>query len=110
MSEEKKITSSVAASKRITDLYMMLEDNYDRDAKNYRPGWSDERIAKELVLAVDFVVKRREQDYGPLVAPARVVTPEMLKTLHAVQQEATVLRDQAERLRALVGDLIKSAS
>lgn len=68
-------TPSPAASKRITDLYMLLEDNYDRAARTYRGDWTDAKIAGELDLDVGFVAKRREQDFGPVVVPVATVDP-----------------------------------
>lgn len=64
--EPKPPTPSPAASARIAELYMMLDDGYDRAGQCYRPGFSDGKIAADLSLAVDFVAKRREQDFGPV--------------------------------------------
>lgn len=55
------------ASVSITDLYMKLDDAYDRAKRNYKPGYDDERVARELGVSVVLVKSRREQDFGPLV-------------------------------------------
>lgn len=60
---------SPAALKALPELYMALGDYYDADLKLYKAGWSDERIAKELKLAPEFVAARRNSDFGPLVKP-----------------------------------------
>lgn len=104
-----------AASKRITDLYLYLEDHYDRDRKGYRNGWSDEKIAEELALAVDLVARRREQDFGPIIrdtllddikqaeASVTVALTTMQLTLdEAMRIQERLVRDQAT-LRELVG-------
>ena len=101
MSETKdKPAPTPAASKRITALYMMLEDHYDREAKCYRNGQSDERIAKELSLSVELVVKRREQDFGPLVAPPCAVTPEVKAALAAMRWRVTEAEKALDTLNA----------
>jgi hypothetical protein len=58
---------SPEASASIADMYLILSDAYDRAAKNYRPGWSDARIAKETGLSLAFVARRREDAFGPVV-------------------------------------------
>lgn len=57
---------SPAAVSKLPELYMILGDAYDPMRKNYKEGWSDERIAKETGLSPDFVAKRREVDFGPV--------------------------------------------
>lgn len=58
---------SVLAKKLMSDA---LFEAYDLSARNYKPGWSDERVARESGLSVAFVAQRREADYGPAAAPA----------------------------------------
>jgi hypothetical protein len=55
------------ARRAIPLLYVALEDKYDRAAKAYRGGASDETIAAELGLPVAVVAERRAADFGPLV-------------------------------------------
>lgn len=73
--QSKQSVPTLAASKRITDLYMLLEDHYDREEKCYRDGWSDGKVSSELDLDVGFVTRRREQDFGPLVVKDRSISP-----------------------------------
>lgn len=94
---------SKAASKSITDLYLYLEDHYDRDKKLYRNGWTDEKIAAELGLSVTVVSARREQDFGPLVKDT--LADEMRKASAALDKSTRALvtyLGQIEDLRAAV--------
>ncbi|MEW6121622.1 MAG: hypothetical protein AB1698_03350 [Pseudomonadota bacterium] len=76
---------SPAASSAIVNLYVRLEDSYDRLAKAYRADWTDERVAKETGLSVEAVAKRREADFGPLVVDT---TPADLRLAWAAQERA----------------------
>lgn len=58
---------SPAAVAKMTDLYLSLGEYYDPQLKEYKKGYSDARIAKELGMAEEFVRQRREMDFGPLV-------------------------------------------
>jgi len=80
---------SPAAKARLGDLYMMLADAYQPSTKTYRDGWSDDRIASECELSVEFVRQRREQDFGPLAPPDRTV-----EELARMTKEATILIGQ----------------
>ena len=64
------VERSPKAIKALPELYMMLGDYYDPIKKAYKPGWSDEKIADDLELSVQFVRDRRESDFGKLEAPA----------------------------------------
>lgn len=81
---------SPAASSAIVSLYVLLEDAYDRAAKGYRPGWSDERLAKETGLALDVVQRRREADFGPVVVDT---------TFNDIRAEMALLKGDIAHLR-----------
>lgn len=66
------VARSPKAIEAIGELYVTLVDVYDPVAKNYKAGWSDERVAKETGFAVEFVAKRREADLGPVVIDTTV--------------------------------------
>lgn len=51
---------------------MMLEEHFDVATGRFRDGWTDEKIAKETGAAVQFVTKRREEDFGPLKMPSEI--------------------------------------
>ncbi|MEW6256909.1 MAG: hypothetical protein AB1592_13220 [Pseudomonadota bacterium] len=87
---------SPAASSAIVTAYLLLEDHYDKAAKAYRAGWSDERVAKESGLAVEAVAKRREADFGPLVVDT---------TAQDLRHEWDGLRSDIKALRTGAGQL-----
>ncbi len=57
---------SPAVKATIAELYMMLDEYFDRVAKRYKPGWSDEIIAEKTGLSPEFIATRREQDFGKI--------------------------------------------
>lgn len=63
---------SALAKKIMSDL---LFEHYDMSARDYKPGWTDARIAKEVGLSEVFVAQRRAADYGPISPPK----PDMLE-------------------------------
>lgn len=67
--EVTKPQPSDAARRAKRLVYQALEDYYDDKAKTYRPGHSDDSIAKETGAAVEFVKRIREEDFGPLGVP-----------------------------------------
>lgn len=94
---------SPAASSAIADAYLLLQDGYDHAAKNYKPGWSDERIAKESGLSLPEVKRRREHDFGPLVADT---TLEDLRTdWAALRADIGKMLLLADGFRALAVDI-----
>lgn len=56
-----------AASKGIVEMYMLLDDKYDRATKRYKGDYSDARVAKETGLAEAVVAERRNKDFGPVI-------------------------------------------
>lgn len=65
-------TDAAKRAKRM--VYQALEDYYDDTKKAYRPGHSDDTIAKETGASLDFVRKIREEDFGPLGIPPELQT------------------------------------
>lgn len=63
-----QMVRSPAAATGLGLLYMALADNFDPTKGRYRGDWSDEKVAKETGLALDFVRQRRESDFGPIIA------------------------------------------
>lgn len=112
-------TPTPGASARITDVYMALEDAYDRSARDYRPGWTDERIARELGVSVELVAKRRAADFGPVkvdtfaddlddavkglgseIASMRRFSDDLAAKITALETRQTVLEGLAGKARA----------
>ena len=107
-----------AASEKIAEVYMQLVTAYDGVNRCYRAGWSDDRIAREIGVAVGLVAARRESDFGPVIVDSFaadlgadvealagslalvVKTAEGLATAAAALTRAgTQLTQQVERLR-----------
>lgn len=66
------------ARKARLDVDLLLVDNFDPATGRYKAGWSDDRVAKEAGMALDFVVKRREAEHGHL---ARDIDAQRLLTI-----------------------------
>lgn len=58
------------ARKRQRIAFSLLEDHYDDTNCKYDEGWSDQKIATETGLSVDYVAQTREEAFGPIVDPA----------------------------------------
>lgn len=57
--------------KQIQLLMNLLDLGYDKDKKDYKPGWSDQIISAETNIGLSTVVKNRQRYYGPVTrAPA----------------------------------------
>lgn len=63
---------SEAAKRAHRMVMMLLEDQYDEANKRYRPGWDDEKVAKETGAAKAHVAATREQYFGPAGEPEQV--------------------------------------
>ena len=88
---------SQIAMAKLPEMYLMLGEAYVPATKSYKPAWSDERIAKETGLSVEFVAKRRESDFGPLVVDT---TSDELREAKLLQRKA------AEAISRITEDLI----
>jgi hypothetical protein len=86
---------SAFAKKIMSDL---LFEHYDLSARDYKPGWTDARIAKEAGLSEVFVAQRRAADYGPISPPK---PPILQNASNAVGHMATAIRDIAASAGAL---------
>lgn len=114
--------ASPAASRSIVDLYVLLEDKYDRARKAYAPGYDDARVAEETGLALAVVQERRERDFGPLVvdttredleATLGVLAGEIAEFTTLLRAAEQVLSGAQARLRSLTfaaGEIRKLAA
>lgn len=66
------VAASDAAKRAKRMVFMALEDYYDDGKRAYKPGWSDERIAKELGLSEATVANIRDENYGPAGEPPEI--------------------------------------
>ncbi|MFG1465235.1 hypothetical protein V5F77_20335 [Xanthobacter sp. DSM 24535] len=94
-------SASPNASGAIVELYMLLDDKYQRARKAYMAGYSDERIAKELGLSVTVVAERREKDFGPVVVDTTL--EELAKARAALAEGLAEVRKAATNLAGLAG-------
>lgn len=61
-------TADAIKAKR-REAHTAIELYFDIAKGAYREGYSDERIAQDTGLSVDWVAKRREEEFGPLKEP-----------------------------------------
>jgi hypothetical protein len=81
----------------------LLAKGYDLKARDYVSGWSDKRIAEDCKLSVDFVAKRREEDFGP-AAPPR--PPALIEAAQKIETLAGMLKTYVEQVESLYGPII----
>jgi hypothetical protein len=61
------VTAAVPSNPQITiQVVTLLNEHFDKSKRLFLPGWSDERIAKEVGTSLTFVVGYREVGYGKL--------------------------------------------
>lgn len=80
---------------------MMMEtlvDAYDLKARDYRPGWDDQKIAEKCKLSVEFVRRRREEDFGPVAPPKPDPMVEIAKRTEALSAALKPVSDEVERI------------
>jgi hypothetical protein len=106
--EMPKVERSPAATQKIGELYMILSEAYDAAGKVYKPGWSDQRIAKETGLAPEFVAKRREDDFGPVIVDASF--DDLAAVQGALTAKIALARAATERQREQIAELEELAA
>lgn len=102
---------SPAAMKAQAAMFQMLSEQFDSAAGRYCAGWTDERIAKETGLGIDYVRDFRVAGFGELREPEELTRMradiEALEALHRetvaeFNQSLTTLRaDLARAIKAL---------
>lgn len=75
-------------------VFAALEDHFDEPKRLFKPGWSDQKIADELKVALPVIVSIREDAFGKL----------------AENPEVTQLRDDIELLKLEFGDKFAALS
>lgn len=112
------VTPTPAASSKVVEVYMVLDDAYDKAAKRYKPGWSDDRVAKETGAAINLVTERRARDFGPIPPPKPDPLPEVailaspvlieladaLSTVKAAHEKLDIVADRIRRIAAVAAD------
>jgi len=69
-------------------IYAALDDHFDDVKKRFAPGWDDQRIAKELDVSPELVIRIRREAYGELAEDPAI----------------SVLRDDVELLKMELAD------
>jgi hypothetical protein len=72
---------------------MLLEEHFDVATGRYNGGYSDKKVADESGAAVQFVAKRREEDFGPLREPAEI--EEAKERLNALESKIADFEKQS---------------
>jgi hypothetical protein len=82
-------TPSIGPSPKIARrVITLLNENFDCDKRLYRPGWSDERVAKEAECALTFVINNRKEAYAELAEdPMATKLREDIKALEDLQAQ-----------------------
>lgn len=101
-----KPSPTPAASTNIADFYLLMEDAYDKAARRYKSGWSDERIATETGLALGHVARRRAEDYGPNPPPEPDHIAEITRLAGPVVTEMGHMREALEAMSKHMAALI----
>lgn len=92
--------NSALAKKIMSDL---LFEHYDLARRDYKDGWSDDRVAKDSGVSPAFVAKRRAEDFGPASPPKPPILIDVgrradmiLATVKDVSSRTTALLSRAE--------------
>jgi hypothetical protein len=83
---------------QLREIFRLLDAHFDEDARLYKNGYSDERIAEEVKVAPIIVRQERKELYAELALP-----PEF----EAIQSEMAALRQEIESASAMLRDLAK---
>lgn len=93
---EQAPTEAVKAARRKANEFLMF--NFDVDKGRYEDGWSDERVAKESGMPLAWVVRRRDEEYGPLKEPSEFAE---------LRKEAAALASEIGKLNAKLEVLLR---
>jgi hypothetical protein len=88
-------------------IWAKLEDVYDCESTGYEPGWTDARVARDLNVSRDWVVKIREENFGLLAD-----NPEMRAVIteaHQLFDDVKAIRTDVQRVVATMTTLLDEA-
>lgn len=94
---EQAPTEAVKAARRKANEFLMF--HFDVENGRYEDGWSDERVAKDSGMPIAWVVKRRDEEYGPLKEPGEFAE---------IREQAKVLASEIGKLNARLAMIAKS--
>lgn len=94
------------ADKRI--IFNKLEEVYADETAGYTSGWSDQRVATDLGVPLDWVRALRDENFGPEghSPEAKAIFDETRKLLDQARGERDALLAKANELVALAGKLL----
>lgn len=90
--------------KIVVKVITLLNEQFDLDKRLFRPGWSDDRIAKEAGTSLTFVVGYREDAYAKLAEdPMATKFREDIKALEDLQsaQSSALMASMADFSRKI---------
>ena len=80
-----------------------LDDHYDLDHQRYRPGFSDQRLGRDLNFPHKWVADLREQIYGPALPPEiAAIIPDIERLddrLKEAEQKAQRVHDEIATIK-----------
>jgi hypothetical protein len=85
-----------------------LNEAYQDESQGYRPGWSDQRVADDLGVAVEWVQLLREENFGdlPVSAQDKSFVEEGRRILEAIKAVAI----EADEVRMRAASLLSQAT
>ena len=94
-------TPSFDAKAARREAHDLIAITFDISAGQYKDDYSDQRIAIETGVAVDWVKQRREDDFGPLKEPGELSV--MRKELAEVEAVVAAIKVRFDKLSASKG-------
>ena len=80
------------ARQKRREAHSFIEETYDVGAGQYKNGLSDHEIAKAFGLSVEWVARRREEEFGPLKPPTELQV--LKKDLGDLQKKVGLFDDR----------------
>jgi hypothetical protein len=98
-------TQQSDAARRAKRFAMMaLEDAYE-EGVGYKPGWDDDRIAKDVGLAPAKVAAIREEYFGPAAPPMPPEAVELAANMATLRSELQALTSTANTVAGKLAEL-----
>lgn len=99
-------------------IYAKLEDVYESETTGYMEGWSDDRVARELALQIDWVATVRKENFGEwkdnptlrlLIEETQQAIGESKVVTALVQSQFSELQQQLDRLKGSLAEAQRAA-
>lgn len=85
----KKIQRATMVEKR--KIYKLLEDHLDTDAREYRDGWSDVKVAEVTGVALPTIIHMRRVAFCPLKSQERKRQPKHIPEINLEELEGRLV-------------------